>query len=587
MKSSTLVLFLMLLFAAGLRLWGVGFGLPWIQHIDEGGLIHTALFMAAEYGRPSVYVHGTVYPGLVAMFSGLYYWLGKMLGWFFSPDDFLVWYVRDPTTLVLFGRLLDVFFSLVTVGLLFWIGKKVYGWRVGLLAALFLTVSILHVKESHYVKPDVLSGLVALLLFEVSYRIVKRGAFTDYIWAGLLFGLALGVKFTLLLALPMILLAHVLRRKGRGKNIFLSLFNRHLFVFFALAVVMFFLVAPYVFIDFRFFLRDWVRFGNSLLLPRGDPHSPLWYYLFSYLKEGLGLGVWLLTILGILVVGWRRRIEDVLLVSFPFVFLATVDFWSKEHAQRYVLPILPLFVLLSGIGGDWIVSKWRGKQLYQKLLYWIFLVIILWQPLERSIKFDFLITKPQTGVLLTDWIEKNIPYGSTMAIDGRLRAYYPGSSGPYVYPTSADFSAELEKIPSDQGMGRYLKAIAKSREGKGGYAILATPNLAYVYNLEKEIYDLEGFPRLGSVDYYLGKGVEYIVTSDWSQPKFPIRYAWSEVFRNSLVEHYDLIARFEPTVRFQDEYHLVRLDYQALDQVNIFDRDAVFGSVISLYRRKG
>src|SRR3989338_27968 len=73
-----------------LRLWGVGFGLPRVQHADETALIHTAFYMAAERGRPNVYVHGTIYPSIIAVFSGLYYLSGRVVGWFSDPSAFLV-----------------------------------------------------------------------------------------------------------------------------------------------------------------------------------------------------------------------------------------------------------------------------------------------------------------------------------------------------------------------------------------------------------------------------------------------------------------------------------------------------------------
>jgi len=161
-----------------LRLWGIGFGLPRVQHADETALIYTAFSMAAEGGRPNVYVHGTVYPSIIAVFSGLYFLWGRLVGWFSDPSVFLVSFIKDPTVIVMFGRSLTVFFALASVWLVYRVGRQLFNARVGLLSSLFLAVSVLHVKESHYVKPDVLLGFVVLLLFLACFCISEEGAET-------------------------------------------------------------------------------------------------------------------------------------------------------------------------------------------------------------------------------------------------------------------------------------------------------------------------------------------------------------------------------------------------------------------------
>ena len=57
-------------------------------------------------------------------------------------------------------------------------------------------------------------------------------------------------------------------------------------------------------------------------------------------------------------------------------------------------------------------------------------------------------------------------------------------------------------------------------------------------------------------------------------------------FEKSLYAHYRLIKEFEPTYRFSTDPHLVRVDYAAIDKVDVFRKDVIFGPVISIYQLK-
>lgn len=216
MKKGWIIVILLL--GLSLRIWGIGFGLPFLEHIDEGALIFNAWYMAIEVGRPAIYVHGTVFPGIVAFFSGLYYLLGRGVGWFVNPNQFLIEMIKDPTVVFLFGRLTNVVISLVAVLLIYLIGKRLYNRRVGLLAALFLAICPVFVQEAHYAKPDVLAGFIGLLLLWVSSSILERENIRDYLTTGILFSLGVATKSSMALVLPTILLAHFLRKRHELKR---------------------------------------------------------------------------------------------------------------------------------------------------------------------------------------------------------------------------------------------------------------------------------------------------------------------------------------------------------------------------------
>lgn len=564
-----ILLGVVLLVAVTLRLWGIAFGLPRIQHIDEGGLIHTALYMAGNWGRPNIYVHGTVMPGMVAFFSGASFAVGRVIGIFADRQDFLVSFFRDPSLIVLSGRLVNVVFSLATVWFLYLTGAKIFGKRVGLLASLFLAVSVLHVKESHYAKPDVLSGLTALGIYSASWFLLKTGTMRAYLTAGALVGLGVGTKATMAFAGITPLIAHVLRKR---RNI------RRLAVFFSCALLTFFVVSPYAFLDARFFTSELVRWQETVALPRGYPHSPLWYYLFEYLREGTGLGVFLLSGAGLFAAFFsKRRREGILIAAFPMLFLVSVNVWSKEHVQRYALPILPQIVLLAAVALDRLLAMTVPRRATLALL--VFLPILLWQPLVRSIKFDYLVTRPTTGELVTAWIEEHVPAETAVAVEGTLQPFYQPSSGPYLSLTAG----RMQEFLDGGGDGAVVLAIASVSEGAAGYDILATPNLGYAYDQQLGEWDLARHGRYTDVSSYLDRGVEVLVANSWAHSD---TYPWSQEFSASLGEEYRVVHEIRPTVAFAHEPHAVRMDYAALDSVTPGLKDMITGPTFTIYRQR-
>lgn len=577
-------LLLILLLALGLRIWGVPFGLPRVQHIDEGALIHSAFFMAAEHGRPAVLVHGTVFPGIMALFSGSYFLLGQALGWFADTQEFLVSYIKDPTLMVLFGRLLNVFFAVLTVWFIYLVGKRLFNRRVGFLASAFLAVSTLHVMESHYVKPDVLTALVSLALLYVSYRISRKGQRMDYILAGVLFALGVSTKSSMALILPTILLAHLLYvRKQRKRKLALGvILDANSVRFLLVSGLVYLVLNPYLVLDTMFYIREFERFHGTLVFDMGDPHSPLWYYVFQHLPNGLGIGVWALAIFGAAIAIIRtRKYKDFLLVSFPVVFLVSVNIWSRVHVQRYVMPIVPYLVLLAAFAFDFLLKKAGRLEVARRAFFsTLVILVIIWQPLIRTLKFDWIITRPHTGVLSTDWIQEHIPSGSRIAVDGVLLWYVPSVSGPYLFPTQQSIGALLAGTREGDTSGAYLRAYVQAIGDIPGYEIIGVPSLSYGFD-----GNYLGVSKYDSVDPYLEKNVDAIITSSWVREHYRNVYPWSDAFSRSFQEHYILEKEFVPTVDFAHDPIAVRVDYRALDRVKLFDREQVFGPKISIYRR--
>jgi asparagine N-glycosylation enzyme membrane subunit Stt3 len=96
----------------------------------------------------------------------------------------------DAITLV--GRRISGLFDLGSILILFLIGKKLYGRKVGLLAATLLSFSVLNIQLSHFYAVDTFANLFILATIYFLLRSHQSGRWFDYVATGLMFGLGLG-----------------------------------------------------------------------------------------------------------------------------------------------------------------------------------------------------------------------------------------------------------------------------------------------------------------------------------------------------------------------------------------------------------
>jgi YYY domain-containing protein len=111
----------------------------------------------------------------------------------------------DQTNLV--GRGLAAFFDVGTVLLIFLIGRRLYGSKVGLLAALLLATAAFPIQNAHFFVVDPFLTFFATLTLYFCVRIAQQGGGWNYALAGLALGFATASKVTGVAMAPVIGLA--------------------------------------------------------------------------------------------------------------------------------------------------------------------------------------------------------------------------------------------------------------------------------------------------------------------------------------------------------------------------------------------
>jgi 4-amino-4-deoxy-L-arabinose transferase-like glycosyltransferase len=406
--SLTLVLLgAILLLALGLRLWG----LTWVPtrglHPDEDIYASRAEFMVREGNPHPRYFQN---PSLLTYLVAGQLLVARALGPLAAPLG------PDPLSMAFrLARLDGALLGTAGVGLAFATGAALFGRRVGLLAALFLAVSFLHVRDSHYGVNDVPSAALLALSLYFDARLLRHPALRWYALAGLAGGLATSTKYNMGFFFVPLVAAHWLAPRAPGRRPY----DVGALVALALAGAAslggYLLGTPYTLLDFDRFSTDFLRqqaVGGRISW--GQP-LPLPLLHLTALLQGFGALPFSLALVGV-VSAWRRRRGDAILVlAFPAVHLAF--FLSKGIFlfPRLVIPLLPFCALLAGYGAANLAGRlpprWRGIGLGALL------AVALAQPLANSILHDRIMARTDTRVLAAEWVRTNLPTDDRLAVE--------------------------------------------------------------------------------------------------------------------------------------------------------------------------
>ncbi len=460
--------------------------------------------------------------------------------------------------LLLVGRALAALTDTVTVALVFLIGREVYSTLVGLLAAAFVGLAVVHIQNAHFFVTDAFltTAVAAALLWMV--RRIQGGGWREGLAAGALLGLAVGAKFSAVLLVVPLAVALVWGRQvppaaggperlGRVRRWWRWLSGPLAEMAAALMVgaVVFGLTNPFALLDntcsgtvggFRIPLINrsvpplfvhscyLKNIGTQAAMVRGGTHIPFTfqyigtppylYYLDQMLRWGLGPGLALVGFGGFAwavyrLIGRRQEVRtgEVALLAWtvPF-FLVTGSFEVKF--LRYLLPLTPFLALYGAamltLGRTGARESGRPRapvgRVGRVAAVTALALTFLW-----ALAFIGMYSAGQhPWVAASYWMDENIPSGSTLATehwDYALPVTMRGLRGRYEY-------VELEWYYVNDRLGRESDRVeletALGLLADSDYLILASnrlygviPRLAHRFPEGAAYYRLLFSGRLG------------------------------------------------------------------------------------------
>lgn len=437
-------LLLILGLAFFLRMNGLAFGLPYLFHDDEHQYVEAGLaFLQNREAIEAQLIQLNNPPLFKEVLGGVY----LLTATFLLPDPAARAAVLTDNLWGSFfyflGRLISVATGLLTVALVYALGRRLYRRQTGLVGALLLAVAFLPVRESHFAVNDASLAFLVVITMFFATGILKQGRWRDYLLTGLAIGLAAATKYTgaYLVVVPIIAHWGWLKTAEHRSSpaIFRGFLSPRLGAGLALAPAGFLLGAPVVMRAPAELLRhldklaEYGRLGyhDLLLAPAGG----WWFYLDS-LAWGLGFLLLLAALIALGLTLFYRNAADLLLAVYPLLLFIMMGAQQMVFV-RFILPATPPLALLAAA---WLVRLAQSpprlplglghRRAFQAGL----LALLVLQPLAMSLWLGVLWNRTDTRELAARWVKDNLPAGAVVyteehalpryAVTGRVDSPY-------------------------------------------------------------------------------------------------------------------------------------------------------------------
>jgi len=183
-----------------------------------------------------------------------------------------------------------------------------------------------------------------------------------------------------------------------------------------------------------------------------------------------------MAIVGMGVTAWRRQNKKASLLVFAFVvFLLTITVPSL-YWNRWIIPVIPLGLLFGAravwLGIDGLVNYRPHLARASKLGAALLIVLLSAMPLKETMQQAYLLTRPDTRTLATEWIIAHVPAGSKIVRERYTGfipdddfsvtfSYYLYDLGPYEPRLNGQYDYF---VASSYAYGRFFAAGDLSRE---------------------------------------------------------------------------------------------------------------------------
>ncbi len=413
-----------LLGGLGLRLWGVGQGLPYVYNSDEADHFVPRAVRMFEQGslNPHYFANPPAFTYLLHVLFAIAYG---------GASGVARAYALHPTEVYTLARVAAALLGTLALWLLYGTGARLFSRAVGLLAAAIEAVAFLPVFYAHLALNDVPTLAPLTLSLLGSAGVLRSGRTRDYVLAGIGLGLACASKYTAgIVILPLLgaVVARWLERppdERRGVLVGLLLAA-------ALALLAFLLANPYAVLDFTSFHHELVHQSTLSSEAQGKLGAPrdggLAYYLWS-LSWGLGWVPALAALGGAVAIGRATptagmRAVGWMLVPAPLLYLAFMGLQGR-YFGRWLMPIVPILCLLAAFFAAWLLGALarllaRGAAPSRWLTLTIAVVLVvalLAQGLFYSVHVDRALSRADTRTLTRTWMLAHIPAGARIVAE--------------------------------------------------------------------------------------------------------------------------------------------------------------------------
>ena len=345
--------------------------------------------------------------------------LGVFLGWFRGEAHFVRTLMTDATPVFIAARMLSATAGVVSIWVLFRVGRHLFGERTAHVAALFLALAFLHVRDSHFGVPDITATCLVLVSFLFTLRFRESYQWRDLILSAAGAGLATSTKYNAaLIALPA--LWAVFRPRTTTTTFVRQLVRATLFV--VIAVLAFGLTSPYCFIEFE----RWIAALRAISAHLADGHGAMvgrgWMvHLTSSLRHGLGLPLLVAGLAGLLMLAWKQPGKGIVVALFPLTYWAVIGSGYTAFA-RYIMPAVPFLCLTAAYvvtEASRTMTALSGRPNWSHATTCAIALLVVAPSVWSVVQFNRLLSREDSRVVAAQWVRTRFPDGASIAEVGR------------------------------------------------------------------------------------------------------------------------------------------------------------------------
>jgi YYY domain-containing protein len=432
-SSTRYALALILLLALALRIYGINWDQGGLFHPDERAFLSQVYDLQFPEGDEWSDVldpeTSTLNPGSFNWGSLPHYAL-KSIQYAIAPYKWMSLF-----DLRFAGRALSAVSDTATIFFIFLIGRAVFNTRVGLLAALLSALAVQQIQLSHFFAVDTFMTTFIVGTIYYSIRVAEHGRPRDSVLAGVMFGLAVATKFSVLPLAFALIFAHLIYATSRSGDRYASdglgsddgarrqwIAYKNIVITGLMVVVVLVVTQPYMFLDMGTYIDNISTQGEMVRRDVDFPFTRQYEntskYVYQIVQLGtwglgpvLGITVWL-GLLGALIAGFlAQRKADLVILAWVLPYLLITG-WFDVKFMRYMMPITPFLILYGARMLWWAFEVVKSLQPSRRWLQALPIALVVLFTVHYSLSFMNVYSGQHPLNNVSSWLRNNAPEGS-------------------------------------------------------------------------------------------------------------------------------------------------------------------------------